>query len=83
MSHNKRVGKGTTFLLNHNQPTPSLHKPMSIYHIISPDFPDASVTINGNRAIAYGVAESIFKQQKVDVVIYDDEHNRVDSFTSY
>ena len=56
---------------------------MSIYHIISPDFPDYSVTINGPKVIAYGVAESIYKQQKVDVVIYDADHNRVDSFTSY
>ena len=56
---------------------------MPTYHIISPDFPDCSVTISGPRIVAYGVAESIYKQQKVDVVIYDDEHNRVDSFTSY
>lgn len=56
---------------------------MPTYHIISPDYPDYSVTISGPRIISYGVTKSIFKQQKVNVVIYDSEHNRVDSFTSY
>ena len=56
---------------------------MPTYFIISPDFPDCSVTINGPKVVAYGVAESIYKQQKVNVVIYDADHNKVDSFTSY
>ena len=53
---------------------------MPTYFIISPDFPECSVTVSGPRIVAYGVAESIHKQQKIDVVIYDGEHNKVDSF---
>ena len=53
---------------------------MSIYTIESTEFPGVTVTVDGNRAVAYGVAESIFKQQKIDVVVYNDKEGKCFSF---
>lgn len=53
---------------------------MSIYTIKSPEFPGVTVTVDGNRAVAYGVAESIFKQQKVEVTVSNDTEGKCFSF---
>lgn len=49
------------------------------YTIHSDYYPDNSVTVNGPMVIAYGVAESIAKTQRINVFIKDAEGNTVHS----
>ena len=50
------------------------------YTIISDEYPKVKVVVCGPRIIAYGVAESITKQQKITTIIQDKDGNKVDTF---
>ena len=50
------------------------------YIITSDEYPKVKVVVYGSRIIAYGVAESITKQQKITTVIKDENGNKVDTF---